>query len=58
MRRRIIEVLQSHPEGLTSAQLQIALGVERSLTDTCLGMLRYGLLRRVERGRYVAAEPG
>ena len=54
MRRRIIEVLQTHPEGLTSAQLQIALGVERSLTDTCIGMCRDGLLRRVERGRYVA----
>jgi len=54
MRRRIIEVLQTHPEGLTSAQLQIALGVERSLTDTCIGMCRDGLLRRVEWGRYVA----
>jgi len=54
MRWRIIEVLQTHPEGLTSAQLQITLGVERSLTDTCIGMCRDGLLRRVERGRYVA----
>ena len=54
MRWRIIEVLQTHPEGLTSAQLQIALGVERSLTDTCIGMCRDGLLRRVEWGRYVA----
>jgi hypothetical protein len=54
MRWRIIEVLQTHPEGLTSAQLQITLGVERSLTDTCIGMCRDGRLRRVERGRYVA----
>jgi len=54
MRQRIVARLQSHPEGLTSAQLQIALGVEQSLTDTCIGMCRDGLLRRVERGRYVA----
>jgi hypothetical protein len=58
MRRRIVEVLQRHPEGMTSAQLQIALGVERSLTDTCQGMLRYGLLRRLERGKYGALELG
>ena len=34
----------------------IYIGVDRRLADTCLGMLRYGLLRRVERGRYVVAE--
>ena len=54
MRRRILALLQTHPEGMTPAQMQIALGVERSLTDTVLGMLRYGLLRRVERGKYGA----
>jgi transposase-like protein len=29
---------------------------DKSLADTCLGMLRYGLVQRVGRGRYVAAE--
>ena len=29
------------------------LGVDKSLADTCLGMLRYGLMQRVGRGRYV-----
>jgi hypothetical protein len=57
MRRRIVALLQDHPEGLTPAQMQTLLGVERSLADTCLGMLRYGLVQRVGRGRYVAAEP-
>jgi hypothetical protein len=31
--------------------------MDKRLAETCLGMLRYGLLRRVERGRYVATEP-
>jgi hypothetical protein len=57
MRRRIVALLQEHPEGLTPAEMRGLLGVERSLADSCLGMLRYGLVRRVERGRYVAAEP-
>src|SRR5262249_45413192 len=52
MRTRIVTLLQDHPEGMTPAQMQIALGVERSLTDTCQGMLRYGLVQRVGRGRY------
>jgi hypothetical protein len=30
--------------------------VDRSLADTCLGMLRYGRVQRVGRGRYVATE--
>jgi hypothetical protein len=56
MRRRILALLQEHPEGLTPAEIRTLLGVERSLADTCLGMLRYGLVQRVGRGRYVAAE--
>ena len=55
MRRRILSLLQDYPEGLTPAEIRERLGVERSLGDTCLGMLRYGLVRRVARGRYVAA---
>jgi hypothetical protein len=57
MRRRIVTLLQDHPEGLTPAEIRDLLGAERSLTDTCLGMLRAGLLQRVEPGRYVAAAP-
>jgi hypothetical protein len=57
MRRRIVALLQDYPEGLTSAEMRTLLGVDRSLADTCLGMLRYGLVQRVERGRYVATEP-
>jgi hypothetical protein len=55
MRRRIVALLQDYPEGLTPAEMRELLGVGRSLADTCLGMLRYGLVQRVERGRYVAA---
>jgi hypothetical protein len=56
MRRRILALLQDHPEGLTTAELRELLGAGRSLADTCLGMLRYGLVQRVGRGRYVAAK--
>jgi predicted transcriptional regulator of viral defense system len=55
MRRRIVALLQEYPAGLTTAEMRTLLGVDRSLADTCLGMLRYGLVRRVERGRYVVA---
>jgi predicted transcriptional regulator of viral defense system len=55
MRRQIVALLHEHPEGLTPGEMQDLLGVERSLVDTCQGMLRYGLVQRVERGRYVAA---
>jgi hypothetical protein len=55
MRRRIVALLQDYPDGLTTAEMRGLLGVDRSLADTCLGMLRYGLLRRVGRGRYVVA---
>ena len=58
MRRRIVALLQDEPEGLTPAEMQARLGVERSLTDTCQGMLRYGQLRRVKQKRYVAIAPG
>src|SRR5215470_14742067 len=55
MRRRIVALLREHPEGLTPAEIRTLLGVDRSLADTCLGMLRYGLVQRVGRGRYRAA---
>jgi predicted transcriptional regulator of viral defense system len=40
---------------LTPAEIRDLLGVGRSLADTCQGMLRYGLVQRVGRGRYVVA---
>src|SRR5215467_5209098 len=52
MRQRIVALLQDYPEGPTPAEIAGLLGVGRSLTDTCQGMLRYGLLRRIGRGRY------
>jgi hypothetical protein len=57
MRQRIVALLRDYPEGLTPGEMQARLGVARSLTDTCQGMLRYGLLRRLERGRYVVTTP-
>jgi hypothetical protein len=56
MRRRIVALLQEHPEGLTPAEMRALLGADKSLADTCLGMLRYGLVQRVGRGRYVGVE--
>jgi len=52
VRRRIVALLEDYPEGLTPAEIQARLGVRRNLVDVCQGMLRYGLLRRVARGRY------
>ena len=53
-RQRILALLREYPEGLTAAELRVLLGAEKSLTDTCAGMVKNGLLRRVGRGRYVA----
>jgi predicted transcriptional regulator of viral defense system len=55
MHRRIVALLRDHPEGLTPREMRELLEINRSWADTCLGMRRDGLLRRVERGRYVAA---
>jgi len=54
-RQRILALLREYPEGLTAAELRVLLGAEQSLTDTCAGMFKDGLLRRVARGRYVVA---
>jgi hypothetical protein len=54
MRRRIVALLQEHPEGLTPGELRTLLDVEKNLADTCLGMLCYGLVQRVGHCRYVA----
>jgi hypothetical protein len=58
MRRRIVALLRDYPEGLTPAEIQRLLGVDRNLADTLSGMLRYRLVQRAEDGRYVAAAPG
>ena len=55
IRRRILALLQDHPEGLSPAELRRRLEVDRDLKNTCFAMARDGLLRRVERGRYVVA---
>ena len=55
MRRRIIALLQAHPEGLSPAQIRTHLGVEKQLGDTCLGMARDGVIRRIGPGRYGVA---
>src|SRR5712691_3943323 len=54
-RQRILALLREYPEGLTGAELRVLLGAEKSLTDTCAGMFKNGLLRRVGRGRSVVA---
>jgi hypothetical protein len=58
MRRRIVALLREYPEGLTPPEIQRLLGVDRNLSDTLSGMLRYRLVQRAEDGRYVAAAPG
>jgi hypothetical protein len=56
-RQRILALLREYPEGLTAAELRVLLGAEQSLTNTCTGMFKDGLLRRVRRGRYVVNDP-
>ena len=53
MRRRIVALLQEHPEGLSPAQTRRLLSVDKDLGSTMKAMARDGLLRRVETGRYV-----
>jgi hypothetical protein len=42
MRRRIMALLQEHPEGLTSTEIRIRLGVDKSLADTSWGCCAMG----------------
>jgi AcrR family transcriptional regulator len=56
MRRLIVTLLQEHPEGLSPAQTRHLLGVDKGLGSTMRAMIRDGLLRRVETGRYVVSE--
>ena len=57
MRRRIVALLREHPDGLTPAEMRTLLDVDKSLADTCLGMLRDGLVQRVGPGRHSAIIP-
>jgi hypothetical protein len=52
-RQRILALLRDYPEGLTPAEMKTLLRADTRLTNTCIGMWRDGLLRRVGRGRYV-----
>jgi hypothetical protein len=54
MRQQILALLREYPDGLSPAQTRQRLGVEKDLGSTMKGMLRDGLLRRLEPGRYVA----
>jgi len=56
MRRRIVALLQEHPEGLSPVQTRQLLGIVKDLGSTMKAMARDGLLRRVETGRYVVAQ--
>jgi hypothetical protein len=53
MRRRIVALLQEHPGGLSPAQTRRLMGIDKDLGSTMKAMVRDGLLRRVETGRYV-----
>ena len=55
MRRRLVALLQEHPEGLSPVQTRQLLGIDKDLGSTMKAMARDGLLRRVETGRYVVA---
>jgi hypothetical protein len=55
MRRRIVALLQEHPDGLSPAQTRHLLDVDKDLGPTIKAMARDGLLQRVEPGRYVVS---
>jgi hypothetical protein len=55
VRRRIVALLQDHPEGLSPAQTRQLLGSDKDLGSTMKAMVRDELLRRVATGRYVVA---
>src|SRR5215468_6553820 len=56
--RRIVAWLQEHPKGLTPAEMRTWLGVDKRVADTCLDLLRSGLLQRVGCGTSAAAGAG
>jgi hypothetical protein len=57
MRRRIVALLQEHPEGLSAEHIRVYLNAEKPLGDTLQGMRRQGKVRTRGAGkamRYVA----
>ena len=56
LRRRIVALLQEHPDGLSPVQTRQRLGIDKDLGSTMKAMVRDGLLRRVATGWYVAHE--
>jgi len=55
-RKKIVQLLQQHPDGLSPVQTKKLLGEEIDLGSTMKSMWRDGLLSRLEIGRYVVAE--
>jgi hypothetical protein len=51
MCQRLVALLREHPEGLPPTAIRTLLGVDTRLAETGLGMLRSGLMSRVERGK-------
>jgi hypothetical protein len=56
MRQRILALLREYPAGLSPAQTRQRLGVDKDLGSTMKAMMRDGLLRRVEIGRYITRD--
>jgi hypothetical protein len=52
LRAQIADMLRAHPEGLTPAQVQAQLGIDKPLRATMKGMLQEGILRRPDTGAY------
>lgn len=55
LRQQIVVVLQAHPEGLAPHAVRTLLKADREVRSTMKGMVRSGLLTRLEAGRYVVA---
>jgi Mn-dependent DtxR family transcriptional regulator len=56
MRQHIVALLQEHPEGLCPTQVRQLLGVSKDLVPTMKAMVRDGLIRRIEYGKYTSME--
>ena len=53
LRQPIIELLRTHPEGLSAVQLKVHLGVDKNIGDTLAGMVRDHLLEKQGSGQAV-----
>jgi hypothetical protein len=58
LRQQILSVLQAHPEGMSPQAVRTLLHLDREVRSTMKGMVRSGLLTRLEAGRYVVATTG